>query len=91
MDIHIQEDNDPWDNIVVEDGPTCLVQLDYLAEGVVGDAGDDEDILYLLDRRGSSYNAGQDMAGKQAEDLREESKEDPELLKIAMVFFLFGL
>ena len=41
----IQEDNDPWDNIVAGDAPTCLVRLDYLAEGeVVADAGDDGNI-----------------------------------------------
>lgn len=82
MDIHIQEDNDPWDNIVVGDGLTCLVQSDYLAEGVEVDVGDDEDIRYSLDRKDSSCNAAKDMVGIQAEDPHEESKEDPELLKI---------
>ena len=56
-DIHIQEDNDPWDNIVAADAPTCLVRLDYLAEGVVAGAVDDENIQYSLDRMDSSYNA----------------------------------
>ena len=72
----IQEDNGPWGNIVAGDAPTCLDRLDYLAEGeVVGDAGDDGNIRNSLDRKGSSYNAAKDMAGTQAEDPREESKE----------------
>ena len=38
----IQEDNDPWGNIV--DALTCLDHLDYLGEGeVVEDVGDVED------------------------------------------------
>ena len=72
----IQEDNGPWGNIVGArgDAPTCLDRLDYLAEGeVVGDAEDDN--RNSLDRKGSSYNAEKDMAGTQAEDLREESRE----------------
>jgi hypothetical protein len=76
----IQEDNDPWGNIVGEDDPTCLDRLDYLAEGeeVVADVGDvehDENNPNSLDRKGSSYNAAKYMAGTQAEDRRGESKE----------------
>ena len=62
------------------DAPTCPVRLDYLAEGEV--AGDEESIQNSLDRRGSSYNAGQDMADIQVEDPLEESKEALKLLKI---------
>ena len=83
----IQEDNDPWDNIVAGDGPTCLVRLDYLAEGeVVADAEDDGNIQNSLDRKGSSYNAAKGKAGTQAEDPHEESKEALGLLKIATTF-----
>jgi hypothetical protein len=75
----IQEDNDPWGNIVGEDGPTCLDRLDYLAEvevvADVVDVVDDGNNPNSLDKKGSSYNAGKDMAGTQAEDLRVESKE----------------
>lgn len=78
-DTDIQEDNDPWGNIVGEDGPTCLDRLDYLAEVEVEedveDVGDDVNNLNSLDRKGSSYNAAKDMAGRQAEDQREESRE----------------
>lgn len=74
----IQEDNDPWGNIV-GDAPTSLDRLDYLAEGEVvpdaGDAEDDGNIPNSLDRKGSSYNAAKDMAGIQAEDRLGESKE----------------
>ena len=76
----IQEDNDPWGNIVGENAPTCL---DYLAEGeVVADAGDiedDENIPNSLDRKGSSYNAAKDMVDTQAEDPRGESIKALEL------------
>jgi hypothetical protein len=82
-DTDIPEDNDPWDNIVAGDGPTCLVRLDYLVE-VVADAGDDGNIPNSLDRKGSSYNVGKDMAGRQAEDPREESKEALELQKLLL-------
>ena len=63
-----------------EDAPTCLDRLDYLAEGEeveegVGDVEDDGNILNSFDRKGSSYNAAKDMAGRQAEDQRGESKE----------------
>ena len=78
-DTDIQEDNGPWGNIVGEDGPTCLDRLDYLAEVEVEedveDVGDDVNNLNSLDRKGSSYNAAKDMAGRQAEDQREESRE----------------
>lgn len=78
-DTDIQEDNDPWGNIVGEDGPTCLDRLDYLAEVEVEedveDVGDDVNNLNSLDRKGSSYNAAKDMAGRQAEDQRGESRE----------------
>ena len=86
----IQEDNDPWDNIVAEDAPTCLVRLDYLAEGeVVADAGDDGNIQNSLDRKGSSYNAAKDKVGTQAEDPHEASKEALGLLKIAKDFYYY--
>ena len=78
-DTDIQEDNGPWGNIVGEDGPTCLDRLDYLAEVEVEedveDVGDDVNNLNSLDMKGSSYNAVKDMAGRQAEDQREESRE----------------
>ena len=71
----IQGDNDPWDNTVAEgDGPTCLDRLDYLAEREVVDAaGDDGNNPNSFDRKGSSYNAGKDRAGRQAEDRDGES------------------
>lgn len=83
----IQEDNDPWGNIVGEDAPTCLDRLDYLGEVVAdaGDAGDDENNPNSLDRRGSSYNAGKDMAGTQAEDPRGESKETLGLQRLLLL------
>ena len=75
----IQEDNDPWGNIVGEDDPTCLDRLDYLVEGEVVadavDAVDDGNNPNSFDRKGSSYNAAKDMAGTRAEDPRVESKE----------------
>ena len=83
----IQEDNDPWDNTVAGDAPTCLVQLDYLAEGeAVAHAGDDGSIQNSLDRKGSSYNAAKGMAGTQAEDPHEESKEAQGLLDFITMF-----
>ena len=85
----IQEDNDPWDNIVAGDGPTCLDRLDYLAEGeVVGDVGDDGNTQNSLGRKGSSYNAARDMAGRQAEDPHEESRGALGLLKIVINMFV---
>lgn len=70
----------------MEDVPTCLVRLDYLAERVVADAGDGENIRHSLDKRDSSYNVGQDI-DMEAEVLREESMEDLGLSKS----FLIGL
>jgi hypothetical protein len=42
---------------VAGDAPTCLVRLDYLAEGVVTGAGDEESMQNSWDKMGSSYNA----------------------------------
>ena len=84
----IQEDNDPWGNIVGEDALRCLDRLDYLAEGEVVDAVDavdDGNILNSLDRKSSSYNAEKDMAGTQAEDPREESKETLGLQRLLLL------
>ena len=82
----IQEDNDPWGNIVGEDAPTCLDHQEYLAEGeVVADAGDAEDdgnSLNSLDRKGSSYNGANDIVYTKTEG---ESKEALQLQRDLLV------